>query len=546
MHCLTSRMRRAYVRVGKQRRADHAGNHALSIGPCLKRPCYPNLHVLSPMPLLPANLPRLCVALGFPTADQLSKVAAREYKDGVTFFEVRLDHLSEPAAGLQFIRRFRQAHPETHILATCRHRHAHGQFSGAMERQIAILKDAAAAGAFMVDLEIESAEKMKAAASFLRDDMLLLVSYHNFQTTPAFESILRRLRKVPADVYKVATTARKPSDNLRVLSYMRQPQSPPLIAFAMSETGIASRVLTPSLGCVFTYAAPSDEAGTAPGQIQVKAFRSLYRPEKLTPQSKVYGVVADPVSHSKSPNIHNRAFQARRIDAVYLPFLVSPSQLGDWMTLASTLPVPGFSVTIPHKRKIMRYLENVEPLARRIGAVNTVWRKAGKWRGTNTDTEGVLKPLARHLRIANSSILIAGYGGAARAAAIALHDGRANVTITGRNHSAAQSLARVVQGEAISLKQAQGRSFDALIHATPVGMLPNVNDSLFPDRVPGQVVLDMVYNPHETVLLKHAKAQGCTVVHGAEMLLEQAASQFEIWTGESAPRDVMRNALDLP
>ena len=136
-------------------------------------------------------------------------------------------------------------------------------------------------------------------------------------------------------------------------------------------------------------------------------------------------MIASPVAHSKSPLIHNRAFHARRIDAVYLPFLVPTLQLPDWMKFAAKMPVHGFSVTIPHKQSILRHLDIVAPLAKRIGAVNTVWRKAGKWRGANTDAEGVLKPLARHLRLARSSILIAGYGGAARAAAIALSDASA-------------------------------------------------------------------------------------------------------------------------
>ncbi len=494
---------------------------------------------------LPKTLSRLCVALGFSSVAELGHVAEQEYKDGTTFFEFRLDHLSDPCAGLDLIRKFSRVHPETHILATCRHRHARGHFSGSLEKQIAILKDSAHAGASFVDLEIETAEQVKSVVASLRDLAPLVLSYHNFQNTPSLDGVMRRLTKIPADIYKVATTARKPTDNLRVIDFIRKVEHPSLVMLAMSEIGTASRVLTPSAGAVFTFAAPSDETGTAPGQIPARIHRSLYRSEKLTKQSRVYGVVADPVAHSKSPFIHNRAFQARRLDAVYLPFLVSPGQIGDWMSFAAKLPVAGFSVTIPHKRKIIRYLDTIEPLARRIGAVNTVWRKGGKWRGTNTDTEGVLKPLGKHLRLANASVLIAGYGGAARAAAIALKDAGANVTITGRKPAEAQSLARVAGGEAVTLQEARMGRFDVLVHATPVGMVPNVKENLFADGIPADVVLDMVYNPHETALLKLAKQQGCKVVPGSEMLLEQAASQFEIWTGENAPRDVMRNALGL-
>ncbi len=189
------------------------------------------------------------------------------------------------------------------------------------------------------------------------------------------------------------------------------------------------------------------------------------------------------------------------------------------MTVATTLPVLGFSVTIPHKQRILRYLDVIEPLAKRIGAVNTVWRKTGKWRGTNTDVEGILKPLGRHLRLAHAQVLIAGYGGAARAAAFALSDAGASLTITGRDLKSAQALARVINAEVSTLAQVQKQQYDALIHATSVGMFPNANECLFHDAIPADLVFDMVYNPHETLLLKRAKEQGCTVIPGSEMLL---------------------------
>lgn len=495
------------------------------------------------MPSFPRSLPRICVALGLPTASQLQRAAEREYKDGSTFLEFRLDYLPDPAAGVELIRTFRKKYPEVHILATCRHKQNNGRFAGSLEKQCAVLEAAAGAGAAGLDLEIESAERLKTALPALREAAPLVVSYHNFQSTPALIPVLRRLERVTGDAYKIATTARKPADNERILEFVRSHRGAPLVAFAMAETGLPTRILTPSLGCAFTYAAPLQDAGTAPGQISAKLMRSLYRCEKLNRQTRVYGVIADPVAHSKSPLIHNRAFHARRIDAVYLPFLISPLYLSDWFKLARSLPVSGFSVTIPHKQRIIRHLDFVEPLAKRIGAVNTVARKNGKWRGSNTDADGVTRPLARHLRLAHASVLIAGYGGAARAAAIAVADSGASVTITGRNMKGAQTLARVVNSEAATLKEAQSRHYDVLIHATPVGMSPNPDACLFDGSIPAEIVFDMVYNPHDTALLKRAKEQGRTLIYGSEMLLEQAARQFEIWTGESAPRSVMQSAL---
>lgn len=496
------------------------------------------------MPALPRILPRVCVALGLPTASQLHRAAELEYKDGNNFLEFRLDYLADPYAGLEIIRSFHARLPEVKILATCRHRDNHGRFAGSIEKQCAVLEEAARAGAVATDLEIESAERAKPAVSPLRLAAPLVLSYHNFESTPVLAPILRRLERISGDAYKIATTARKPADDERIFEFVRRYRGTPLIAFAMGEAGAATRVLTPGLGCAFTYAAPLEEKGTAPGQISAKLMRSLYRCEKLSKDTHIYGIIADPVAHSKSPLLHNRAFQARRLDAVYLPFLVSPRHLNEWFRLAAILRVCGFSVTIPHKQRIMRHLDVVEPLAKRIGAVNTVWRKAGKWRGANTDAEGVTTPLSRHLRLPHASALIAGYGGAARAAAIALADRGAAVTITGRNMKKAHALASVVGSDAVTLNEAQTRRYDILIHATPVGMSPNPDSCLFEDSLPAEVVLDMVYNPHETALLKRAKQQGCTVVYGSEMLLEQAARQFEIWTGEPAPRSIMGSALE--
>jgi len=253
-------------------------------------------------------------------------------------------------------------------------------------------------------------------------------------------------------------------------------------------------------------------------------------------------VIADPVRHSISPAVHNRAFQARRADAVYLPFLVAPAHLRDFFTMAERLPLAGFSVTIPHKQRVIRYLDAVDPLAKRIGAVNTVWRKAGRWRGANTDVAGITAPLARLLRLPKCSVLIVGNGGAARGAAFALSDAGARITLTGRNPDRVRALAKVCAAESLAKEQLAGRHFDAVVHATPLGMFPHVDECFFTGAIPADIVFDMVYNPLETTLLRHAREQGKAAIAGLDMFLEQAAGQFEIWTGDTAPRSVMQKA----
>lgn len=488
-------------------------------------------------------LPKICIALGLPTVKDLIRHARQEAEAGETFLEFRVDYLPDPMAGVQAIRQFLAEFPQCTILATCRRHQNHGHYNGSIEEQIRILEAALDAGARAVDIELESAESAPAGKlEPLRSRSWLILSYHNFGGTPSLDAVMRRMLKFPADAYKVVSTARKPSDCQRILSLAKTHPRTGLILLAMGELGFPTRVLSPAMGGIYTYAAPTSAEGTAAGQVSSKMLRQMFRVEKFTKAAKIYGVVADPVRHSISPAVHNRAFQARRLDSVYLPLLVHPPQLKDFFLFAEKLPLAGFSVTIPHKQKVIRYLDAVEPLARRVGAVNTVWRKAGKWRGTNTDVEGVTIPLAKKIRLSKAKVLVVGNGGAARGAAFALVDAGANVSLTGRNPDRVRALAKACGAESLLKDQLASRYFDAVVHATPIGMHPHVNESFFEDQIPADIVFDMVYNPMETRLLKLAGDQNKEVITGLQMFLEQAARQFEIWTGESAPRAAMEKA----
>ncbi len=504
-----------------------------------------------------AALPRICVALGCADESQLQSLALNACDNGEEFLELRLDFLARPEGGIAVIRRILRRYPETVILATCRLKPHGGAFRGTYEQQLAILDDAVTAGAALVDVEIESAEKGPRHLEPLRERARLVLSYHNFERTPALTRVLQRLRKIPADIYKFATMARKPSDNLRILSLPASSGENNLVVLALGETGVAARILGPSRGSVFAFAAPCPKQAspgtrrnglprgepTAPGQITADELRLRYQVLRRSSSSKIYGVVADPVGHSMSPVVHNRAFRARRLDSLYVPFLVRSAQLGDFFQVVGELPVAGFSVTIPHKRRVLHYLRSVDALAKRMGAVNTVFRRRGQLCGTNTDAAGVTVPLEKKRKIGKASVLVVGNGGAARGAIFALRDKGARVTLTGRNPRKAAKLARDCGVEAIERSRLDEAYFDILIHATPLGMYPEVKDCFFPDRIPADLVFDMVYNPIETALIGQARTQGKKTISGLEMFLEQAAAQFEIWTNESAPRTSMRNAV---
>jgi 3-dehydroquinate dehydratase/shikimate dehydrogenase len=487
-------------------------------------------------------LPKFCIALGLPDPGQLLTHARKEAEAGERFLEFRLDYLTNPHAGIQTIAQFLSEFPDATLLATCRRHQNGGRYNGSVEEEIRILEASLDAGAKAVDIEVESAEHVNAKLEGLRSRAWLIVSYHNFSGTPAMDPVLRRMQKISADAYKIVTTARKPSDNNKVLSLAKTYPKVNLILLAMGEIGFPTRVLSPAYGGIYTYAAPNAVEGTANGQVSARMLRNMFRVDKFTRAAKVFGVIADPVRHSISPTVHNRAFQARRLDAVYLPFLVKPVQLKDFFSLADKLPLTGFSVTIPHKQKVLRYLDSVDPLAKRIGAVNTVWKKAGRWRGANTDAEGVTIPLSKKVRLAKASVLLVGNGGAARGAAFALSEAGAKLSVTGRNIDRVRALAKICDGDPLTREQSLAKHFDVVVHATPLGMHPNVDECFFDDAIPGDVVFDMVYNPLETTLIRRAREQGKEVVPGLQMFLEQAVRQFEIWTGETAPRAAMEKA----
>src|SRR6185369_422930 len=289
------------------------------------------------------SLPRICIALGLPDVPTLLDHARREAEAGETFLEFRLDFLDHPHKGAEAIRGFLEQFPDSILVATCRRHQNHGKFNGSIEEQLAVLDVAVRNGAHAIDVEIETAEVSTERLSQFRGRTQVIVSYHNFEATPPMDTVVGRVLRVNADAYKVVTMARKPSDNMRILSVARALPNHRMVVLAMGELGFPTRVLSPVFGGIFTYAAPMCAEGTAAGQVSARSLRHLYRVEKLKKSAKIYGVIADPIRHSISPAVHNRAFQSRRVDAVYLPFLVTPSCLRDFFIMAERLPLAGFS-----------------------------------------------------------------------------------------------------------------------------------------------------------------------------------------------------------
>ena len=459
-------------------------------------------------------------------------------------YELRLDYLQDFS---QFESQLHQMLARLHspqAIATCRLASAGGMLRGSVNDQVAVLAAAVRAGCQWVDVEIESVEK--GGVEMLRQvrPAKLLVSYHDFHKTRRLGPIYRRLVRLPVQAVKISTQARHLRDNLQVhrLLQAHHRRQPRLVALAMGASGIPSRLLSLLWGSAFTYAAPFEHSLAASGQIPAEVMRSVYRVERLDRRTALYGVLGSHASISLSPAMQNAAFQAKHVNAVFLP--CETNQLADFISFARELELQGFAITMPYKRAILRALNWIDPLANRIGACNTVAVQHDRWMGWNTDAAAVVEVLTKRLRLAGSRILILGAGGAARAAAYAVRAEGAEVVIAARRDQAARGLARGVAAQVVPWGDAESLEVDAVINATPVGMYPQV-DSIPVDlaRLRVRVVFDMVYYPLATRLLNEARGRGLTTIAGLEMLVAQGARQFEIWTGLAAPRALMEQAV---
>ena len=275
---------------------------------------------------------------------------------------------------------------------------------------------------------------------------------------------------------------------------------------------------------------------------------------KIKGSTNIVGLIGHPVEHSFSPPMHNAAFDALNMDYAYVAFDVNPNDLKSAIEGAESLNIKGFNVTIPHKVDVMQYLDELDEVARLIGAVNTIDFKNLK--GYNTDGIGAVKAIEEVTSIKNKNVVVAGAGGASRAISFYIAKyGAESLTILNRNEVKVESLASDVSDSGLIGEVASDsinaignymEGADVLIDTTPLGMHPNISDEpiVKADMMDEDlVVFDAVYNPNETVLIKEAIKANAKPVYGIKMLLYQGAESFKIWTGKTAPVDVMEKAL---
>ena len=263
----------------------------------------------------------------------------------------------------------------------------------------------------------------------------------------------------------------------------------------------------------------------------------------LNSDTKLYALFGDPVAHSLGPVMHNAAFCAEKINAVYLSFRVK--NIKQAVDAIKTLNIKGASITIPHKEAVIPFLDELDGPVLGMGAVNTIVNRDGKLFGYNTDCMGAVDPLLRICDLKAKRVVVLGAGGAARAVAFGVKQKGAELFIVNRSRERGENMAREMGGTTISMEDLKNINPEIIVNATSIGMVPGV-DALPLD--PGilkthMVVMDIVYTPVRTALIKAAAEKGCVVIDGLEMFVNQGAAQFELFTSQVAPRQIMKLSL---
>ncbi|HET6452461.1 MAG TPA: type I 3-dehydroquinate dehydratase [Spirochaetia bacterium] len=480
----------------------------------------------------------ICLVLAHSTLDECLR-ALRPWRDRVDIAELRVDHLlpEEAAAAARF-----PGLTGLPAILTVRRTVDGGRYAGPETDRAALLTRLLAGGFTYVDLE-EDLQAPGVDRAARAAGTRIVRSLHDTRGVPAgLAARVRSMARGPDEIVKAAVTPRSARELAEVLDACEPRGSSLRVVLGMGDIGFATRVLAGRLGSAWCYASPTEEA-VAPGHVTPRTLEETYRFRSVGPSTALYGVVGNPVMHSKSPWIHNRAFDETGLDAVYVPLQVP--DIDSLWGIADRLEVRGLSVTVPHKKAVLGSHVRPDESVRAVGACNTLVRASGQgaWTGLNTDVPGFLAPLSAALGgsiPAGLRATVIGAGGAARSVVYGLRGAGAKVLVLNRTPEAGRTLTTDLGGESAGLDQEgirAGEAADLIVQTTSVGMRPHDAD----DPVPGlrftgrELVYELVYAPAQTPFVRRALAAGCRVVYGRQMLLAQAALQFQAFTGVPYP-----------
>ena len=473
---------------------------------------------------------KLCLSLADSSAAVLEEKIAR-YAGQVPFIEARLDYLSElkvPAV---------PGGQGTDFIATCRPVREGGRYQGEEQARLQLLERASHSGFTWVDLEhdVEEALSLPARTRILR-------SQHCFGHFPEdLPALFDSLKQTGGDMFKMALSISTTRELTSLLKWMESLESrTPFVVLGMEDLGQPSRLLGAFLGNFWTYVAEDEDSKVAPGQLTLEQAIQRYQLPRWKSRPAIYGVLGNPVAHSLSPLIHNQLFQHHHLEKIYLPFLLDDAEIWLDHVRQSTLPFSGFSVTLPFKTDVVKFVDHKESP---VDSVNTLVKRNAVWEGMNTDYDGFLKALQSRLTLKGKTALVLGNGGVAHTVVKALMDQGVEVTVVGRNPDKVAQFSQLYGCRNILFSDLPVAA-QICVNTTPVGQYPEIQDSpLKQDQMGFEVVYDLVYSPENTRLLDLARSQGAGIISGMEMFVEQAALQFEAWTELSADREMMRELI---
>lgn len=406
-----------------------------------------------------------------------------------------------------------------------------GEFKGSLEEKIQLLAKFASLNPAYLDVEHDLPESFLRSLQSEHPETRVILSYHNTQETPEnLPALLKKLQEKPAHLYKIATTAKSTLDALRILLLQKESKANNLVAIAMGEEGVVSRVLGPLFGCPIRFCCLSAEHKTAPGQLTAEEFEEVYRVSSITQYTKLCGLIGTPLNKSVSHLYHNRLYKEREIDARYFKMPLTKEEFPQFLALVKQLRFTGLSVTCPLKETVIPYLDKIDPTAKAIGAVNTLHFSPEGLKGSNTDAKGALDALEALGPVKDKRIVMLGAGGAARAIAFEAKRRGAKLLLLARREASAQQLASELGVAGASLaefpKIAATSGYDILIDATSAKL------EIAPELLlPQAIIMDLKNVREDTPLLTAAKQCGCRTVNGYEMFYRQAALQLDTWFG---------------
>ncbi len=485
----------------------------------------------------------ICVSIGRGRHRHMIAEHQHLVEQGAQLVELRLDYIH----GEVNIRRLLHNRPCA-VIATCRRERDGGKYAGAEDSRLMLLRAAIAEGVEYVDLEEDIAGQVPRFGATRR-----IVSYHDFRkTSDDLAGIEARLRALDADIVKLATMANHPLDNLRMLQLI-QSSAGSTVGMCMGDIGSPSRILAGRFGSPITYATFHHERALAPGQLSYAQMTEVYHYDEINAQTDVYGIIGDPIAQCVTPMIFNAALHDKGLNAVHVPFRVPLESLGDFVDHAPAFGIRGLSIAVPYKEAIAAKLTKIDTAAKGIQSVDTVVLRGADVIGFNTTCRAALDCLDHVLEEENGKpaslngrlALVLGAGDAAKAIVYGLRSRGARINIASRRREPAEALAKKCHGRAIDWHARHTIAAHLLINCTPVGMHPSVDETPFDKHhlKPSMLVLDAVYNPEQTLLVKDARKQSCQVITGVELFVRQVCLQFRLFTGQEPPAELMRQVL---